>query len=275
MSPNQGSDPNSGSSGYNSASNSSDSYGEWGTDPNGTWGQTSAAGGEQAWSSMETNPWEQANNGNYGNNGAANPASAVGAGAGAGVGQQYAQGYAQPYGQPAAVASNGGNGGNGGGNALTVAVIVLAIIAVLMLVGGLSYFYFTGNNGPSNNAAPASASSTMKKQESSASTVTSTTEQRRAENFSAPSSWKECSGSGDPGDLNLVYAQDVGGNTTTCSFATNVRNAFVEYYQSTQKLSGTVKATSPATGKTYTMTCNDNGDYVTCTGGTNATVHIV
>lgn len=263
MSPNQDSGTNSGSNGYNSASNSSDSYGEWGTDPNGTWGQTSAPGSEQAWSSMTTNSWEQ------GDNMPANPA---------GNQQQYSQGYGQPYGQPAAVATGGGsgvNGGNGGGNALTIVVIILAVIAVLMLIGGLSYFYFTGNNGPSNNAAPVSASSTMKKQESSASTVTSTTEQRRAEDFSAPSSWKECSGSGEPGDLNLVYAQDVGGNVTTCSFATNVRNAFVEYYQSTQKLSGTVKATSPATGKTYTMTCNDNGDYVTCTGGTNATVHIV
>lgn len=138
----------------------------------------------------------------------------------------------------------------------------------------MAFFYFSDSKGV--NSAGSNSSQSVQSARTEDSSTSSTAEQkRRAEGFQPPSSWRHCSGSGDPGDLNLVYAENVGGNTTTCQFATNVRNSFVEQYQLTKKLNGTVTASSPTTGKTYTMTCRDNGEVVTCTGGTNATVHIV
>lgn len=161
---------------------------------------------------------------------------------------------------------------NNDNRGLTIAVIVLAIIAVALLVGAMAFFYFSNSKGSST--AGNSASSQVKSA-SSENSPASSTAQRRAQNFQPPASWRHCSGSGNPGDLNLVYAEDVGGNITSCPFATNVRNAFVEHYRMTNKLDGTITANSPTTGKTYTMTCRDDGEVVTCTGGTNATVHIV
>lgn len=189
--------------------------------------------------------------------------------------QQFAQNNRPESYVPSPVAAPAPSTGSDN-RALTVAVITLTVIAIMLLVGGLAYFYFSGSKD--SPVASSSSSTTAESQPAFRETTTveaTTTQRRRAENFSAPSSWKHCSGSGDAGDLNLVYAQDVGGNITTCEFATNVRNAFVERYQMTQELDATVTASSPATGKTYTMTCRDKGDYVTCTGGNNATVHIV
>lgn len=162
---------------------------------------------------------------------------------------------------------------NNDNRGLTIAVIVLAIIAVALLVGAMAFFYFSNSTG--STSASKDASSQVKSASSENSPESSTAQKRRAENFQPPSSWRHCSGSGNPGDLNLVYAEDVGGNITSCPFATNVRNAFVEHYRITNKLDGTITANSPTTGKTYTMTCRDDGEVVTCTGGTNATVHIV
>jgi Glucodextranase, domain B len=56
------------------------------------------------------------------------------------------------------------------------------------------------------------------------------------------------------------------GSYTTCEFAENVRAAYDSHGP------GTVEAFSPATGKTYSMTCTA-GTPVECTGGNNASVY--
>ncbi|WP_408910092.1 hypothetical protein ACKFRO_02545 [Corynebacterium amycolatum] len=243
----------------NRSNHSDDSFGEWSINPDASDDQPSADTPANAWSAVDGAQWEQTE------------------------GQtQYLQQYQQsqqpelyrpapyvpgPQAGPAAAPSNDNKG-------LTIAVIVLALVAVSLLVGAMAFFYFSDSKGV--NSAGSNSSQSVQSARTEDSSTSSTAEQkRRAEGFQPPSSWRHCSGSGDPGDLNLVYAENVGGNTTTCQFATNVRNSFVEQYQLTKKLNGTVTASSPTTGKTYTMTCRDNGEVVTCTGGTNATVHIV
>ncbi|STB96306.1 DUF5336 domain-containing protein [Corynebacterium amycolatum] len=243
----------------NRSNHSDDSFGEWSINPDASDDQPSADTPANAWSAVDGAQWEQTE------------------------GQtQYLQQYPQsqqpepyrpapyapgPQAGPAAAPSNDNKG-------LTIAVIVLALIAVALLVGAMAFFYFSDSK--SVDSAGSNSSQSVQSASTEDSSTSSTAEQkRRAEGFQPPSSWRHCSGSGDPGDLNLVYAENVGGNTTTCQFATNVRNSFVEQYQLTKKLNGTVTASSPTTGKTYTMTCRDNGEVVTCTGGTNATVHIV
>ncbi|ASE57108.1 hypothetical protein CEQ06_09145 [Corynebacterium jeikeium] len=243
----------------NRSNHSDDSFGEWSINPDASDDQPSADTPANAWSAVDGAQWEQTE------------------------GQtQYLQQYQQsqqpepyrpapyvpgPQAGPAAAPSNDNKG-------LTIAVIVLALVAVALLVGAMAFFYFSDSKGV--NSAGSNSSQSVQSARTEDSSTSSTAEQkRRAEGFQPPSNWRHCSGSGDPGDLNLVYAEDVGGNTTTCQFATNVRNSFVEQYQLTKKLNGTVTASSPTTGKTYSMTCRDNGEVVTCTGGTNATVHIV
>ncbi|AIN82584.1 MULTISPECIES: hypothetical protein [Corynebacterium] len=243
----------------NRSNHSDDSFGEWSINPDASDDQPSADTPANAWSAVDGAQWEQAE------------------------GQtQYLQQYQQsqqpepyrpapyvpgPQAGPAAAPSNDNKG-------LTIAVIVLALVAVSLLAGAMAFFYFSDSKGV-NSAGSNSSQSVQSARTEDSSTSSTAEKKRRAEGFQPPSSWRHCSGSGDSGDLNLVYAENVGGNTTTCPFATNVRNSFVEQYQLTKKLNGTVTASSPTTGKTYTMTCRDNGEVVTCTGGTNATVHIV
>lgn len=73
------------------------------------------------------------------------------------------------------------------------------------------------------------------------------------------------------GNLNNVYT---GTASTSPEFAVAVRDAFVRNYLATGELDGRVRATSPVTGQSYDISCQDNGEYVTCTGGNNAVVYI-
>jgi hypothetical protein len=55
-------------------------------------------------------------------------------------------------------------------------------------------------------------------------------------------------------------------NTTSCPFAVNVYNAWVA------SPSNNIQAYSPVTSLWYTMPCDPNGAFMTCTGGVNASV---
>ncbi|MBC3184997.1 hypothetical protein H7347_00080 [Corynebacterium sp. zg-331] len=61
---------------------------------------------------------------------------------------------------------------------------------------------------------------------------------------------------------------------TSEDFAQVVHRQWLSEYQQTGRLTATVRAYSPTTGKTYTMNCRDAGEYVHCTGGNNANVYI-
>lgn len=154
------------------------------------------------------------------------------------------------------------NRGGGGKIALIV------ILALLLIVGGGALGYFLMSGGSDADSAASAAQSTVAQTQPE----TTTTARGRAEGWSAPASWNKCGGSGDPGDLNLYYS---GTGVTSCEFAQSVRNEFVRHYNSTDRLEGTINAYSPVTGRSYDMSCTDDGDVVTCRGGNNAVVHIV
>lgn len=74
----------------------------------------------------------------------------------------------------------------------------------------------------------------------------------------------------DPGSYSNVYLS----GPTSDDFAMNVHEAYLNSYRNTGQKSGHVNAYSPATGRSYDMTCNDEGSYVHCTGGDGAHVYI-
>ncbi|MDY3128110.1 MAG: hypothetical protein SOW59_08330 [Corynebacterium sp.] len=63
-------------------------------------------------------------------------------------------------------------------------------------------------------------------------------------------------------------------SVTSQPFAANVYNAFRTEYLKDGKTDQTIKAYSPTTGKSYTMTCRSSGSSVYCNGGNNASVRI-
>jgi len=58
------------------------------------------------------------------------------------------------------------------------------------------------------------------------------------------------------------------GANTSCPFAKNVREAYFDVPGDSVE----IQAHSPATGKTYTMSCVKTGSKVTCRGGNEAVV---
>ncbi|MDO5730424.1 hypothetical protein [Corynebacterium sphenisci] len=154
---------------------------------------------------------------------------------------------------------------------------VLAVLAVLAIVlgAGIGYWVYRsadGGSGAAPTAAPGGDPGAGAAASSTTSSTTTTTEERPSRrDFTPDPGWEKCGGSGEPGDFNLYWA---GTDVTSCPFTREVRDAFVDYYRDTGETSGTIRAKSPVTGKSYTMDCRDDGVHVTCTGGNNAVVHI-
>lgn len=73
------------------------------------------------------------------------------------------------------------------------------------------------------------------------------------------------------GDFEKAYT---GSQVTSAPFAAEVAAVYRDHYQRTGQLNGVIQARSPVTGENYSMSCRDNGSYVTCTGGNNAVVYI-
>lgn len=79
--------------------------------------------------------------------------------------------------------------------------------------------------------------------------------------------------SGSSGNTTACDQNISAGSDTSCPFAENVFRAYAEDYQAHgEQSSNKVTATSPVTGQTYSMSCNNDGTTVTCTGGNNALV---
>lgn len=77
---------------------------------------------------------------------------------------------------------------------------------------------------------------------------------------------------GEPaGSFRNVYT---GSSVTSAPFAEAVAQAWRANYDRTGALNDTITAYSPVTGVSYSMQCNDNGSYVTCSGGNNAVVYL-
>ncbi|WP_411722560.1 protein kinase domain-containing protein [Nocardia asteroides] len=86
---------------------------------------------------------------------------------------------------------------------------------------------------------------------------------------SLPAGAQPCESAGATG----AFAKSaVGSTVTSCGFAEAVRAAYASGGTSTAPRP--VVATSPVTGRTYTMNCAPEGKLVTCTGGENAVVYV-
>ena len=72
------------------------------------------------------------------------------------------------------------------------------------------------------------------------------------------------------GEYQRVWAS----GATSEDFAQVVHRQWLAEYRDTGRMNNTVQAYSSATGRNYTMTCRDAGQYVHCTGGDNANVYI-
>ncbi|MDO5032676.1 hypothetical protein [Corynebacterium sp.] len=183
---------------------------------------------------------------------------------------QYAGQYAQPPAQKTSMAP----------------IIAAIVVVLLLLIGGGvgAYFIFGKSSGSQDASAPMSTQAPANTGDGSSDSENTTTKREpttskaesRPEYPSLPGyavAANESARSNKPGgDFNNVY---MGSSVTSEPFANAVRDAYVRHYLDTEELDATLDVFSTVTGQTYTMSCRDNGKYVTCTGGNNAIVYIV
>lgn len=137
----------------------------------------------------------------------------------------------------------------------------LLAVAILALGGIVGWLLFSGTNNDSGTTSPTAAAAPAQPNPSAPAPTNSATP-------ALPAGAKPCPpASGASGS----YTRSATGNaTTSCPFAEEVRAA----YDAAGAHPRQITATSPVTGKSYTMSCTASGQVVTCTGGTNAVVHL-
>lgn len=163
-----------------------------------------------------------------------------------------------------------------------IIALVIAIIAVLLAVLAFGWSQGWFGSSSDDDAAQSSSQQTSQSGEasssasSSSSAPSSTSESAsRPKNPSLPSGAmpvNEAAQNNQPaGDFNNVYR---GTQITSEAFALATRDAFVDNYIATKNTNAALTVYSPVTGQTYSMSCQDNKQYVTCTGGNDAVVYI-
>jgi serine/threonine-protein kinase len=163
--------------------------------------------------------------------------------------------------------------------ALPIMVAVLAIVA-LTVGGAIAWQSFgSGEVEPASAAAlseapaPAARPSTQAPSRTSSSPATSTS--AKTTPVTLPPGAKPC---GQGQAASGTFTQSATGTpVTSCAFAEAVRSAYAANgaaQNATRDAPRTVVATSPVTGRSYTMTCLPEGPLVTCSGGENAVVYV-
>ncbi|MFI6999737.1 protein kinase [Nocardia sp. NPDC050175] len=159
---------------------------------------------------------------------------------------------------------------------ILVGVVVIVVIAV---VGAVGWQVFSSRNvahpteqqagAPVPTASPQAPASGS----SSAPPVASTP--AKPTTVTLPAGAKPCTqGNSSSGTFTKSAT---GSAATTCAFAEEVRRAYAETNTAntvSREAPRTVTATSPVTGRTYTMNCLSEGQLVTCSGGENAVVYV-
>ncbi|WP_228002995.1 serine/threonine-protein kinase [Nocardia australiensis] len=156
------------------------------------------------------------------------------------------------------------------GLAVVVAIAVGGVVGWQVLgsgdtttsaAGGESGVTSTSTARPGANPGPATTAPTT----SSASTSSTPA--------ALPAGASPCS-NGQSASGNYTRAA-TGSGVTSCQFAEAVREAYAESATANvSRSSRSVVATSPVTGRTYTMNCVAEGQVVTCSGGENAVVYV-
>lgn len=170
----------------------------------------------------------------------------------------------------------GNNQGNNRGNGAVIALLSLLLV-IIVAAGVWLLIDLNGDKDTSDSATLATDSSITATQptrpaesEEAAAAPSGRPAQPTLPDGAMPANDAAASNA-DAGNLNNVYSGSV---VTSAEFARAVRDAFVLHYLDTNELSGQIQATSPVTGDTYSLSCEDNGQFVTCSGGNNAVVYI-
>lgn len=158
-------------------------------------------------------------------------------------------------------------------------LIGVAVIVVIAVVGAIGWQVFSSRNvaPPTEQQAgapvPTASPQAPAPGSSSAPPVASTP--AKPTSVTLPAGAKPCTqGSAASGPFTKSAT---GSAATTCAFAEEVRRAYAETTTAnTVSREGprSVTATSPVTGRTYTMNCLSEGQLVTCSGGENAVVYV-
>ncbi|MGW4094399.1 protein kinase domain-containing protein [Nocardia sp. NPDC004750] len=163
--------------------------------------------------------------------------------------------------------------------ALPIMVAVFAIVA-LTVGGAIAWQSFgrgqvetTSAAAHSEASAPVAGPTTAAPSRTSAPSATSTS--AKPTQVTLPAGAKPC---GQGQAVAGTFTQSATGTAvTSCAFAEEVRRAYAALGQTqnaTRDAPRSVVATSPVTGRSYTMNCLPEGQVVTCSGGENAVVYV-
>ncbi len=156
-------------------------------------------------------------------------------------------------------------------------IMVTVFVIVVLAVGGAIGWQVlsSGKSGDSNVQAGAQVTTTAATGTTGGATRPPSTSTTKAAPTSVtlPAGATNCT-NGQP--VSGSYTQSATGSAvTSCGFAEAVRKAYAESAATNvSRSSRSVVATSPVTGRTYTMNCVADGQLVTCTGGENAVVYV-
>ncbi|MFC9894432.1 protein kinase [Nocardia sp. NPDC127579] len=163
------------------------------------------------------------------------------------------------------------------GSVVVPILVGLASVVLVAVAGAVGWQMFgAGSSQPSTAASsetvaatatpPAAAPGTPVPQTSSKSSTTTSGTAVKLPDGASPCSTSTAS-SGNYGRA------ATGSEVTSCQFAEAVRKAYAESASGSRAPSSVV-ATSPVTGRSYTMNCSAQGQVVTCSGGDNAVVYV-
>ncbi|WP_194250733.1 serine/threonine-protein kinase [Nocardia brasiliensis] len=168
------------------------------------------------------------------------------------------------------------------GRSIVLPILIAVATIVVISVGGVVAWqvFGSGTVQPKTTAdqqasAPVPSQSQAAPAPATSSTPPVTTTPAKPGAVTLPAGAKPC-GQGAP--VAGAFTQSATGSAvTSCQFAEEVRRAYAETTTAqggSRDTPRTVVATSPVTGRAYTMSCRSEDQLVTCSGGENAVVYV-
>ncbi|AFU04345.1 serine/threonine-protein kinase [Nocardia brasiliensis] len=168
------------------------------------------------------------------------------------------------------------------GRSIVLPILIAVATIVVISVGGVVGWQVFGSGtvqpkttSDQQAAAPGPSTSAAAPAPATSSTPPVTTTPTKPGAVTLPAGAKPCN-QGTP--VQGAFTQSATGSAvTSCQFAEEVRRAYAEMNTAqggSREAPRTVVATSPVTGRAYTMSCRSEGQLVTCSGGENAVVYV-
>ncbi|WP_433575956.1 protein kinase domain-containing protein [Nocardia brasiliensis] len=168
------------------------------------------------------------------------------------------------------------------GRSIVLPILIAVATIVVISVGGVVGWQVFGSGtvqpkttSDQQAAAPGPSTSAAAPAPAPSSTPPVTTTPTKPGAVTLPAGAKPCN-QGTP--VQGAFTQSATGSAvTSCQFAEEVRRAYAEMNTAqggSREAPRTVVATSPVTGRAYTMSCRSEGQLVTCSGGENAVVYV-